>query len=38
MEEVTGKWRKMHCEELQNHHDSPTLSELLKEEEVGRGM
>jgi hypothetical protein len=35
-DEVTGKWRKLHNEELHDQYSSPNMSDKIKNE-IGRG-
>jgi hypothetical protein len=34
--EITGKWRKLHNEELHHQYSSPNMSDQTKKNEMGR--
>jgi hypothetical protein len=34
-DEVTGEWRKVQKEELQNFNSSPNMIKMIKEDEIG---
>jgi hypothetical protein len=35
-DEVKGRWRKLHNEELHNLYSSPSIIRMIKEDEMGR--